>query len=336
MLEVFGLSKQAESIYRLMLAEPQLGVASLCERLELTDAQVRAALDELVTVALLRESREVQGRLRVVRPEIGIETLLRRQEEQLVARQQELAVARTQVAEMVADYLEIAGRSHIAPAQDGRLIGLDAIQAELEILARDMRTDCLAVLPGGAQSQASIDNALPLNADALSRGISILTLLQDSARHDPPTRAYARWLTDRGAQVRTAAVLPPRMLIFDRRVAVIPIDPANTKGGALRTREVSIVRSLLAVFDQAWNAAIPFGAPLALDAGTGLTRLDQELLKLLSSGMTDEAAGNRLGISARTVRRQMSALMERLNASSRFEAGLKAAQRGWLLQSQPG
>jgi DNA-binding CsgD family transcriptional regulator len=336
MLEVFGLTRQAESIYRLMLAEPQLGVASLCERLELTDAEVRAALDELVTVALLRESREARGRLRVVRPEIGIETLLRRQEEQLVARQQELAVARTQVAEMVADYLETAGRDHIAPAQDGRLIGLDAIQAELEILARDMRTDCRAVLPGGAQSQASIDNALPLNADALSRGISILTLLQDSARHDPATLAYARWLTDRGAQVRTAAVLPPRMLIFDQRVAVIPIDPANTKRGALRTRELSIVRSLLAVFEQAWNAAIPFGAPLAPDAGTGLTRLDQELLKLLSSGMTDEAAGNRLGISARTVRRQMSALMERLNASSRFEAGLKAAQRGWLLPSQPG
>ncbi|MFB6613075.1 hypothetical protein ACFCV9_02420 [Streptomyces sp. NPDC056367] len=46
--------------------------------------------------------------------------------------------------------------------------------------------------------------------------------------------------------------------------------------------------------------------------------------------MTDEAAGKPLGVSLRTVRRQMSALMERLNASSRFEAGLKAAQQGWL------
>lgn len=46
--------------------------------------------------------------------------------------------------------------------------------------------------------------------------------------------------------------------------------------------------------------------------------------------MTDENAGKRLGISLRTVRRQMASLMERLNASSRFEAGLKAAQSGWL------
>ncbi|MDJ0386171.1 hypothetical protein [Streptomyces sp. G-G2] len=46
--------------------------------------------------------------------------------------------------------------------------------------------------------------------------------------------------------------------------------------------------------------------------------------------MTDEAAARRLGVSQRSVRRRMSALMERLHASSRFEAGLKAAQQGWL------
>jgi hypothetical protein len=44
-------------------------------------------------------------------------------------------------------------------------------------------------------------------------------------------------------------------------------------------------------------------------------------------------AGRYLGVSARTVRRQMAALMERLGAASRFEAGLKAAQHGWLLST---
>jgi DNA-binding NarL/FixJ family response regulator len=57
---------------------------------------------------------------------------------------------------------------------------------------------------------------------------------------------------------------------------------------------------------------------------------ERELLLPLAKGMTDEAAAKRLGVSLRTVRRQMAALMERLGASSRFEAGLKAAQRGWL------
>lgn len=329
MLQILGLTRHSETVYRLMLAEPQLGVAELSERTGLTDAHVREALDELVAFALVRESREHPGRLRVVRPEIGLETLLRRHEEQLLARQQELASARTQVAEMVAECLRPdAGQ----PSESTRrILGLDAIQGELEMLAHEVSAECLSSLPGGAQSQASIDHARPLDASALARGVSMQTLLQDSARHDVATHAHARWLTDRGAQVRTAPLLPLRMVIFDRQVAVIPIDPADTRLGALCTREPGMVSSLISVFEQAWDAAVPFGVVRDVaDAETGLTRLDQELLKLLSVGLTDEAAGSRLGISARTVRRQMAALMERLNASSRFEAGLKAAQRGWL------
>ncbi|MFD5485064.1 response regulator transcription factor [Streptomyces virginiae] len=53
-------------------------------------------------------------------------------------------------------------------------------------------------------------------------------------------------------------------------------------------------------------------------------------MRLLAGGLTDDAAGQRLGISSRTVSRHMASIMERLGATSRFEAGLKAAQRGWL------
>ncbi len=328
MLEILGLKPHSEMVYRLMLTEPQLGVADLADRLGLTELEVRAALDELVTVALMRHSRDSPGGLRPVRPEVGLETLLRRHEERLAVQQGELANARTQVAEMIAEHLGPADNRTSEATR--RLVGLDAIQAELEILTREMTYECLSVQPGGAQSQDNLDHAQPLDADALTRGLVMMVLFQDSARHDPATRAHARWLTDLGGQVRTAPVLPPRMLIFDRQVAVIPIDASNTKLGAVSSREPGIVSSMLAVFEQAWNAAVPFGAQVASDTETGLTRLDQELLKLLSAGMTDDAAGHRLGISARTVRRQMAALMERLNATSRFEAGLKAAQRGWL------
>jgi DNA-binding NarL/FixJ family response regulator len=120
------------------------------------------------------------------------------------------------------------------------------------------------------------------------------------------------------------------MLIFDRRIAVIPIDPDDTKLGALCTAEMAIVRSMVSIFETAWNTAVPLGACVQEDAATGLTALDSQILTMLGKGLTDEAAATRLGVSARTVRRQVAAIMERLNASSRFEAGLKAAQRGWI------
>ncbi|MFG2999608.1 helix-turn-helix transcriptional regulator [Streptomyces sp. NPDC048340] len=155
-------------------------------------------------------------------------------------------------------------------------------------------------------------------------------MYQDSARNDAATLAYAQWETGLGAQVRTSPVLPPRMLIFDRETALVPIDPANSRLGALCTTSPGIVASLVALFEQTWETAVPLGAALAQTPEDGITPGEQVLLKLLAAGMTDEAAGKRLGVSLRTVRRQMSALMERLDATSRFEAGLKAAQRGWL------
>ncbi|WP_206442911.1 LuxR C-terminal-related transcriptional regulator, partial [Candidatus Protofrankia californiensis] len=54
------------------------------------------------------------------------------------------------------------------------------------------------------------------------------------------------------------------------------------------------------------------------------------LLRLLSLGAKDEAAARHLGVSVRTVRRMIADLMRRMDARSRFQAGILAAERGWL------
>ncbi|MEH0400464.1 helix-turn-helix transcriptional regulator [Streptomyces sp. B21-088] len=57
---------------------------------------------------------------------------------------------------------------------------------------------------------------------------------------------------------------------------------------------------------------------------------ERALLRLVAEGCTDAAAAGQLHVSHRTARRMMAVLMERLGARSRFEAGVKAARRGWL------
>ncbi|WP_327257145.1 helix-turn-helix transcriptional regulator [Streptomyces sp. NBC_01244] len=329
MLEMLGLEPHTENVYRELLADPTGGVAEIGLRLALPEATVRACLDQLADLALVRPSRDEPGALRAVSPERGLELLLRRQEEDLLRRQQELESSKAAAARAVAEYADLRPGTSDGDGTE-RLVGLDAIQAKLEVLAEEVGRECLAVMPGGAQSQASLDASRPLDEQALRRGISMLTLYQDSARNDPATHAYAQWMTREGGMVRTCPVLPPRLLLFDRETAIVPIDPANTRLGALCTHEPGIVASLAALFDQTWSAAVPLGADRPQESATGLTPAERELLKLLASGMTDDMAGRRLGVSMRTVRRQMAALMERLDASSRFEAGLKAAQRGWL------
>ncbi|MEV7782863.1 LuxR C-terminal-related transcriptional regulator [Kitasatospora sp. NPDC088351] len=328
MLELLGLDATAEAVYREMLTDPEGGVAELCERLRLPEAAVREALDRLADLTLLRASRDRPGAFWPVSPERGLELLLRRQEEELARRQQELAVSKAAVARAVAEYAMLRTSTLVDGGE--RLVGLDAIQAKLEVLTARLAGECLAVMPGGAQSAASLAASRPLDEDALRRGMSLRTIYQDSVRNDPETFAYARWMTGLGGKVRTAPVLPPRMLVFDRRAAVVPIDPENTRLGALCTEEPGIVASLVALFEQTWETAVPLGDDQPEDVGTGLSAGERELLRLLSTGLTDDAAAKRLGVSVRTVRRQMAALMERLDAASRFEAGLKAAQRGWL------
>ncbi|MGO1057161.1 hypothetical protein [Crossiella sp. CA198] len=64
--------------------------------------------------------------------------------------------------------------------------------------------------------------------------------------------------------------------------------------------------------------------------GEPLSEVDRRVLELLASGITDEAAARIVGFSVRQLRRRVAALMARLEAASRFEAGVAAARRGWV------
>ena len=55
-----------------------------------------------------------------------------------------------------------------------------------------------------------------------------------------------------------------------------------------------------------------------------------ELLTMLAAGMTDDGIARQLRVSARTVQRRVSELMEGLGARNRFQAGVQAARRGLL------
>lgn len=327
MLEALGLTTVAESVYRLMLERPDLGVAQLAQATGLAQDAVRAALDELADLMLVRTSREDPGRLLVVSPDVGLTDLMRRQEAELAARQAKVAEARAAVTRLVADR---ADAFNPGSAHGERLLGLDAIQQRLEALGRAATTECVGVHPGAAQRPEDLAAGRLLNAEALDRGVTFRTLYQDSVRNDATTITHARWLLDQGGEVRTAPIVPQRLVIVDRAHALVPLDPTDTRKGALYVTEPGIVAALVDLFEQAWATAVPLGATRGRDPDTGLSETERVLLGLLSSGMTDEAAGHRLGLSLRTIRRMMASIMERLDATSRFEAGLKAARRGWL------
>ncbi|WP_139827727.1 helix-turn-helix domain-containing protein [Nesterenkonia sp. PF2B19] len=51
----------------------------------------------------------------------------------------------------------------------------------------------------------------------------------------------------------------------------------------------------------------------------------------MASGLTDEHMARELGISRRTLSRRVQDLLERTGARTRFQLGVQAARRGWLV-----
>lgn len=64
--------------------------------------------------------------------------------------------------------------------------------------------------------------------------------------------------------------------------------------------------------------------------GADVVNRKGRLLSLLSSGMKDRAIARARGVTERTVSRRISELMADLDVTTRFQAGVPAARRGWL------
>lgn len=331
MFEALGLSVNARRLYREMLGSVDLGVAELSVGLALPEAQVRSALDELTGLELLRASRDRLGAWRAVSPEHGLQVLILREAADLEDRRTRLASMQSAVSEIVGDYLRprSVGQDQAVGTLE-TLTGLDAIQERMEAIAHGARFRCRSVVPGGPVSAEALKASRPLDMELLDRGVEQQILYQESARSDPATVAYGFWMVMHGAQVRTAAVLPLRMLIVDENAALIPVNSGGPSQGAVLIANTGVIEYLIAVFDVLWSMAVPLQDEFTRDDLTGLLPGERELIRLLAQGMTDVTAAKHLGVSLRTVRRRMAELMERLDSGSRFAAGIEAARRGWV------
>ena len=319
-----GLSHEAETIYRAMLAEPSWGVGDLVTHLGLPERLVRKALDRLADLELLLPVEGLQ-RWQPVPPGMGLGALLRQAEEEVLRRQREVAATRTAIETIISQYQSRAVESIAAV----RLDGVDMVRSRLAELAERAEQECCSFTPGGAHRPDAMDASRPLNLSALERGVAMRCVYQDSHRNDPSTVAYAQWLMDRGGLVRTVPAVPMQMVVVDRNVALLPVSPADPRHGAIEVRNPGLLAAICALFEQVWSIATPLGTSPQRN-GQGLSPQEDEILRLMATGHTDESVARRLDLSVRTVRRSIADLTERLAAASRFQAGVNAVRSGWL------
>ena len=330
MLKEIGLGQDAEYAYRTLLKAPTAEVQVMAEQFGWSVDRVSTALAELSELSLVRPSLENRDSSRPVDPELGLKMLIQSQEMELLKLQQTLSQSKLAVARLIADYRDEEHR--LAPSTVKLASGPDAIQAAIEKVSHECRDRVEVFLPGGAQPAVSLQQSRPLDLMLLERSVRVRCVYLDSIRNDRPTSEYAQWLGEQGGQVRTVAQLPLRMIIWDRRVALVPVDPLDPDLGAFLLSSPGPVGALQALFEQIWRVGSRFGEDRDRCRNSEGAPADQEsaVLGLLAAGLTDEVIARKLGVSVRTSRRITAELMSRLGARSRFQLGALAAQRGWL------
>ena len=326
MFKALGLSPSEEDLYTVLIHSPRSTVAELADYGSVSSQRATRDLQKLVRQGLANRLPGRQARYIAVAPDIAIEPLLTKRED-------ELRQARHSTSDLMKAF-------HAASRQDHPAELVEIITGEGNIRSR---TD---QLPDAAKEQIrgfdrppyvmSLDESINQEATRIREGISYRVVYSAQAVMWPGRlEGDIRDALAAGEQARVRPELPTKLWIVDDKMAMIPINTRqNAIGASFIVRPCDLLDSLIAMFEAEWDRAIPLRSFLGDDPAGGEADEPDEtrtaVLSCLAAGLTDEGIARSLGCSLRTAQRHIRRLMQDLNVSSRFQAGMEARQRGWV------
>ncbi|MGK4582007.1 LuxR C-terminal-related transcriptional regulator [Kitasatospora sp. HPMI-4] len=194
---------------------------------------------------------------------------------------------------------------------------MEEIRHRILQIEADSSKEALAAQPG-ARPAGHLAQSMERLRLFLGRGGSCRTIYQPEVRDDPSTVRYAAAVSEWGGQIRILAEPFTRMLVFDRRVAVIPAAADNSSAAFIE--DPAVVAFLVAVFERDWERAERVQWRSAKPDG-GAVPAHEQVGRLLAQGLTQRAIASRLGLSERTVAGHISRLRELYDAQTLFQLG---------------
>lgn len=202
----------------------------------------------------------------------------------------------------------------------------DAIDTFIAALVEDAESELLTAQPQTGRDAPTLASAAVRDVAALERGIAMRTLYQHSARRSSITHKYVAAVTARGAEVRTLDEFFNRLIVVDRRVAVIP--SYEGLDAALAIREPSLVAYLVDMFERSWER----GRPFTNRESTMMRQVAAEqramTIRMLIEGHADPTSAKRLGVSPRTYAGYVAELKDQYEAQTRFQLGYAMGLEG--------
>jgi len=323
-LEPLGIGAAEERAYVALLDHPEATLSELSAALAWPTRKVQRLLVTLQGLGLVAFAAGEPRRFVPASPDIAIEAILSRRED-------ELRRARAEVQRLQRRATEGAGKRRqmieLITTREAERHVFEQIQhaARHELIFLERPPILIA---GPEQPSAT-------QVDAIGRGVRYRSIADQAFLAIPGVVARIRADMEAGEEIRVVTELPFKMVMADRNVALIPLSLERPNSPSLLVRSSALLDALSAMFELLWERAAPIavmqdGMLQTGEAGTRLPAEAGQLIPLLAAGLNDKAIAYELGISASTLTRRITDIMHRLDAQTRFQLGWLAA-RHWSL-----
>lgn len=310
-------------MYFCLLEHPHATVAELTLATRLSQRRVQHLLDLIESKGLVTHTPERPRHYIPAAPDIAMEALI-------LGREKELQRARSvmrDLQERAAHHQQRVPKPmvELITNRDAARHVFDQVQAtaQSEVLFLVRPPFLISSGPAPQQESGNI-------ADARARGVRYRGVVDSDYLALPGAVEHVRADVRAGDAVRVLPKLPFKMVLADRRIALVPLDLESLNSEVLVVRSSALLDALHALFDKLWDGAVPISpSRRGLETGVAMPRLSpahEELLQLMAAGLNDKAIAHELGLSIRTLNRRILKLTRSLNAKTRFQIGWLASR----------
>ncbi|MER6082406.1 helix-turn-helix domain-containing protein [Streptomyces sp. NPDC001833] len=329
-LEVLGLDQPAEVLYLVLVDNPPMSADELCRRTGIELKTAAAALVRLEDAGLIARLPGVTPTYTALPPDHALEVLL-------LARERDIHRMRALSARLAERHRE-ARRSRDSAALIQVITGRDDVaRCGQQLFKRAERE--IRGIDAPPYAQASDGQRVNSATAVTGRGVRSRFIHARDTLSVPGVVARVEADISAGEEVRFLPKAPMKLIIADEHAALIPLlATPQVLDACILVHPSTLLDALSTLFESLWEQAQPYlpGKPAPDGHNEFVNNEERQIISLLAMGMSDEAIARQLGIGHRTVQRRVQALLGRLGAASRFQAGVLAAGRGWWRPDQEG
>jgi sugar-specific transcriptional regulator TrmB len=326
-LLVLGVSAEAQKIYETLLAHPGSSVADVARLARIAKPRATRVLKSLEANGMANRLPERVARYFPTPPDVAMDLLMTKKQDEL------------QRARVVAERWQGKLRHAAVREQPVEIIsGREAIMRRFQHLHR-ISKDEIVCLERPPYVVSATYHYSDVQKHAMARGVGLRTIIDTSVVGIPGKLESLQRNVASGEIIRILPRLPMKLLIADRRIALVPLTLEQARDIALVLRPSLLLDALSELFEIMWERGAPFGtADVAAPQPEKARRAvdSDRLVSLLAAGMNDKSIAQEFGISARTLERRILELLKALDSRTRFQAGWQAAHRTRKSRSASG